>query len=59
MLRCSHGLPFETKCQECFQDAMKQYRPVPAVVPVPTEAQRDAFWLNVYGQLPNQEPKNR
>jgi hypothetical protein len=23
-MKCSHGLPFEMKCRQCFEDAMKR-----------------------------------
>jgi len=23
-MKCSHGLPYEVKCRQCFEDAMKR-----------------------------------
>lgn len=39
MPRCSHGLPFESKCSRCFNEAMERERKLhapPVVITVPT-----------------------
>lgn len=50
-MKCSHGLPYESKCSMCFEEAMKYVRtqaPIPDAK-APQEV-RDAFWLSAYRQ---------
>ena len=54
MLKCSHGLPYESKCQGCFQDAMRRVSAGPIETPKVTPERRDEFWLAAFGQTPDQ-----
>lgn len=50
-MKCSHGLPYDVKCNGCFKDAMKRISASQkGVEPVAraSEAERDRFFLGIY-----------
>jgi hypothetical protein len=59
-MKCSHGLPYESKCRGCFEDAMKRIsasRNEPKVSTPASEAARERFFLGVYQKPVDVDPR--
>ena len=56
-MKCSHGTPFECKCQGCFDDAVSRLRTMIAQpLPEATKEQKQEFWGRVYRQAVAETP---
>ena len=51
---CSHGVPYESRCSHCAQEAMERVRNQAKFTPPNkdhvSEQQRQEFWAQVYRQ---------
>lgn len=56
-MKCSHGTPFEIKCDGCFKDAVSRLRTMSQQpVPEATKEQRQEFWGKQYRQALAETP---
>jgi len=56
-MKCSHGMPFECKCEQCLRDALSRLRTMsqqPA--PEATREQKQEFWGKVYRKAVAETP---
>jgi len=52
-MKCSHGLPYESKCHSCVREALERVRTLPQHPPEKaTAAQKADFWQSVYTRTP-------
>ena len=59
MPRCSHGLPFESKCNRCFDEAMERERrlhAIPTLITMPTYPVELALRQDVQKEVDLPEP---
>jgi hypothetical protein len=47
---CSHGIPYESKCRGCFEDAMKFLRANPTPPKPNAPVDQEKFFLAAFGQ---------